>query len=95
MREGLRLGRVTEVSAIGLARVGRATVNLGAKDGLRKGDVLTVQREGPFYVRRLSVVSVAEHSCVADEGLPDASQNPLKPGLAVVAVMAKEGDPPR
>jgi hypothetical protein len=84
-----------DVSAVGLAKVGRATVNLGAKDGLHKGDVLTVQREGPSYARRLSVISVAEHSCVADEVLPDTSQNPLKPGLAVVAVMAEEGDRPR
>jgi hypothetical protein len=95
LREGLLLGRVTEVSAQGIAKVGRATVKLGAKEGLRDGDVLTVQRQGPSYVRRLFVVSVAEHACVADEGSPDTSEHPLEPGMAVIAVMAKEGGRPR
>jgi hypothetical protein len=95
LREGLLLGKVTEVSAVGLARVGRATVNLGAKEGLREGDVLTVQRHGPSYVRRLLVVSVADHSCVADKGLPDSSERPLEPGTPVVAVVAEEEGRPR
>jgi hypothetical protein len=94
LREGLLLGRVIEVSDPGLAKVGRATVNLGAKDGLREGDVLTVQRHGPFYVKRFLVVSVADHSCVADGDLPDTSEYPLEQGLPVVAVMAKEKDRP-
>jgi hypothetical protein len=46
LREELLLGRVTEVSAVGLAKIGRANVDLGAKDGLREGDILTVQRHG-------------------------------------------------
>jgi len=95
LREGLLLGRVTGVSAVGIAKVGRATVSLGAKEGLREGDVLTVQRHVPSYVRRLLVVSVTDHSCVADEGSPDTSEHPLEPGMAVVAVVAKEGGRPR
>ena len=94
LRERLLLGRVTKVSAVGLAKIGRATVNLGAKDGLCEGDVLTVQRHGPFYVSAL-VVSVADHSCAADEGSPDTSEYPLEPGLAVVAVMTKVENRPR
>lgn len=95
LREGLLLGRVTAVSTVGLAKVGRATVNLGAKEGIRKGDVLTVQRHSPSYFRRLLVVSVMDHSCVADEGLTDPSERPLEPGLAVVAVetVDKQGLP--
>jgi hypothetical protein len=90
--EGLVLGRVTEVSAVGLAKIGRAKVDLGAKDGVRQGDILTVQRHGDSLERRLRIVSVAERSCEADECFPGSSEHPLEVGLAVVAVKLKEGD---
>jgi len=92
LREELLVGRVTEVSAVGLAKVGRAKVDLGAKDGVREGDILTVQRHGSHLERRLSVVSVADRSCVADECFSGSSEHPLEPGLAVVAIRAKEGN---
>jgi len=50
LREGLLLGRVTDVRAVGLAEVCRATVNLAANEGILEGDVMTVQRHGPFYL---------------------------------------------
>jgi len=90
LRAGLLLGRVLEVSAVGLASVGRAKVDLGANDGLREGDILTVQRRGSAMKRRLSVVAVANGSCVADECHPGASEHPLEPGQAVIAVRIKE-----
>ena len=90
LREDLLLGRVTAVSTVGLAKVGRATINLGTKEGLREGDVLTVQRPGRNFRRRLIVVSAADHSCLADEGFPGASEHPLEPGLAVVAIKINE-----
>jgi len=92
LREDLLLGRVTEVSAVGLARIGRAKVDLGATDGLREGDILTVLRHGDPWKSRLRIVSVADRSCVADECFPGASEHPLEPGLAVVAVKINEGD---
>jgi hypothetical protein len=52
-------------------------------------------RHGPYYVRRLFVVSVADHSCVADEGSPYSSERPLEPGTPVVAVVAEEEGRPR
>jgi hypothetical protein len=95
LREELLLGRVTEVSAVGLPKIGRANIDLGAKDGLRQGDILTVQRHGSHLGRRLSVVSVADRSCVADECFPGSSEHPLEPRMAVIAIRAKEGNGPR
>jgi hypothetical protein len=92
LSEEVLLGRVTAVKAEGPEKVGRATVNLGAKEGLHAGDLLTVQRPGAHWVRHLKVVSVIDHSCVADECFPDASELPLEPGLAVIALKMKEGD---
>jgi hypothetical protein len=95
LREGLRVGKVMAVSDMGPARVDRATVNLGSKDGLREGDVLTVQIHGPYFRRRFLVVSVADHSCEADGPYPDTSEYPLEPGLAVLAVVTEVEDRPR
>jgi hypothetical protein len=92
LRDGLLLGKVTKVSAAGLAKIGRANVDLGFKDGLRKGDLLTVQRPGYALERRLRVVSLADHLCVADECFPSASNHPLEPGMAVVGVRVNETD---
>jgi hypothetical protein len=93
LREDLQLGRITAVSALGLAKVGRAAVNLGAKEGLHEGDVLTVQRRGRDLNKRPKVVSVTDHSCVVDEGFPGASEHPLELGLAVVAIKVKDERP--
>jgi hypothetical protein len=93
--KGVLLGRVIEVSAAGLAKIGRVKVDLGAKDGVRAGEMVVVQRHGHAQGRRFRVVSVTDHSCVADESFPDASEHPLKPGLAVVAVMTEVEDRPR
>jgi hypothetical protein len=79
------------VSAVGRAKIGRAQVDLGAQDGLRAGDMLTVQRHGGDRQRRFRIVSGADHSCVADECFPGSSEHPLERGLAVVAVKSKEG----
>jgi len=95
LRDDLLLGRVTEVSAVGLAKIGRAKLDLGAKDGLREGDILTVQRHGDHLKRRLRILSVADRSCVADECFPGSSEHPLEVGLAVVAVRSVEGNEPR
>jgi hypothetical protein len=84
--ENLLLGRVLEVSAVGLAKIGRARVDLGAAQGIRDGDVLTVQRGGSAWHRRLRVVFVEKGSCLADECFPGASEHALEPGQAVVAV---------
>jgi hypothetical protein len=84
------LGRVIEVGAVGPAKIGRVKVNLGAKDGVRAGDILVVQRQGHAQGRRFSVISVTNHSCLADESFPDASEYPLKPGLAVVAAKLQQ-----
>jgi hypothetical protein len=92
LREDLLLGRVTEVSTGGLAKIGRAKVDLGAKNGLREGDILTVQRHGHHLARRFRIVTVADCSCVADECFPGSPEHPLEVGLAVVAVKLKEGD---
>jgi hypothetical protein len=95
LREDLLLGRVMEVSAVGLAKIGRAKVDLGAKDGLREGDILTVQRHGDHLQRRIRIVSVTDRTCVADECFPGSSEHPLEVGLAVVAVRSVEGIGPR
>jgi len=95
LREDLLLGRVTEVRAVDIAKIGRAKLDLGANDGLREGDILTVQRHCDHLERRLRIVSVADRSCVADECFPASSEHPLEVGLAVVAVRSVEGDGPR
>ncbi len=75
---------------MGLAKIGRAKLDLGAEDGLREGDVVTVQRHGDDLKRRFRVVSVADRSCVADECFPGSSEYPLEVGLAVVAARSVE-----
>jgi hypothetical protein len=85
LRQNLLIGRVLEVSAIGLAKIGRARVDLGAEQGVREGDFLTVQRRGDARHRLFRVVSVDSGSCLADECYP-ASSGPLaEVGQTVVA----------
>jgi hypothetical protein len=84
------LGKVTEVNSVGLAKIARVKVDLGVKDGVRQGDVLTVQRKGRGTHNRFRVVSVMDHSCVAD-GLRDSPEYPVLPGMAVVALKT-DGD---
>ena len=93
--EGLLLGRVMKVSAAGIAKIGRVKLDLGAEDGLREGDILTVQKHGHHLNRRLRIVSVADRSCVADKCFPGSSEHPLEVGLAVVAVRSVGPDGPR
>jgi hypothetical protein len=95
LSEDLLLGAVTEVSTVGLAKIGRAKVDLGAKDGLREGDILTVQSRGYHLDRRLRIVSVADRSCVADECFPGSSKHPLEIGMAIVTVRFAGGNGPR
>ena len=90
LREGLVLGKILEVSAVGLAKVGRVKIDLGARDGLRTGDILTVRGHGRGPARGLRVISVADRSCVADECSPGSSELPLEPGLAVIGVRINE-----
>jgi hypothetical protein len=80
LRAELSLGRVLDVGPAGHARV-----DLGTRNGLQVGDVLTVQRPGHAMDRRLRVVSVEGDSCVAEEPHPQSSPHPLKRGQAVVA----------
>jgi hypothetical protein len=87
LREDLQVGRVLEVSTVGLAKVGRARVDLGSEQGILEGDILTVQRRGDAMHRRLRVVSVEHDSCVADECYPGVSDDPLESGQAVIAWM--------
>ncbi len=77
---------------MGLARIGRVKVDMGATDGLSEGDFLTVQRGGDRFYRRLRVVSVADNACMADECYPGESEHPLKPGQSVVAVKSQAGE---
>lgn len=91
LRKDLLVGRVLEVSAVGLAKVGRARVDLGAERGLREGDVLTVQRRGDAHHRHFTVVSVDVGSCEADETFPESSGQPLESGQAVVWARMRQG----
>jgi len=86
VREGILLGKVTEVSSVGLAKIARVNVDLGIKDGIRQGDMVTVQLKGPSYARRFRVVSVEDHSCVADDSSGGSPEHTVLPGTAVVAV---------
>ncbi len=95
VRERLLLGKVTEVSSVGLAKIARVKVNLGVTDGVRQGDVLTVQMKGPSYDRRFRVVSSSDHACVADDSSGGSPEHPVLPGMAVVAVRSDGDDEER
>jgi hypothetical protein len=84
-------GRVLEVSAVGLAKVGRVRVDLGVEQGILPGEILTVQRRGNPVERRFIVVSVENGSCVADECYPGMSDHPLELGQAVVTARVRGG----
>ena len=91
LREDLLVGRVLEVSAVGLAKIGRVRVDLGAEQGMIPGDIVTVQRRGSSMDRRFRVASVETGSCVADECYPGGADHPLEAGQMVVASRVKGG----
>jgi hypothetical protein len=82
--EHLRIGKITEVT-----EGGRARVDLGTAKGIHKGSVLTVQGSSRYHHRNLRVVSVEEDSCLAEESFPGQFDQPLETGWGVVT---REGE---